>query len=835
MRRTGICVLATVLFTCVAPAGAMTPQQRKEYWQKFSAIIPQVASFDQWLEKTGALPPDFDSLPRINTLPDPLLFLDGKRVVKNAEDWKARRQEIIDLFEKYDIGRVPPKPALDKIVPVDPAQAPTRGGRGFGGPGAFGGGRGRGPASGPAGTTGPATGAARGRGFGAAPPPLPGRGGGNAARGPRAGGGFPGGGGRGAGAGPLEGSVTKIVDLYYGPESKIVTRVTLTIPPGNGPFPVLMGGQPNITSRGYISCSFNMSVDPPMAPNIAQYYPDYDFGTMGQVAFTARMVVDYLYTLPEVDKRYIAITGYSRGGKMAAITAMLEERITACIAGSTGVGGVLPWRSASERGSGESIESTTRSFPAWFTPTLRFFTCREDRLPIDGNLLEAAIAPRAILSFYGTSDEVGNIYGNEASYNSAQRIYKLLGAEDKHGLFQVSAPNPHHGANDPRKVDAWLDYQFGKSAEKFQSTFLFPWDYEKWKTDSKASVDLSKYPAKNNAEVLSGISSTADWEKKAADVRKNVQSILGTKEGGKGGPDPAQRGRDDVADWVVEQHGASGGWFGPQLYQTDFKSITFGQGTRAELYYPLGTKPDAKLPTVVWLHGFSYPMGYMFIYRSSPDLHPILALVRAGYAVLAYDQTGHGSRTDEFATFYDRFPNWSRMGRMVSDVSAGIDAIGKESMCDANRVYLYGYSMGGMVALHAAALDPRVKGVVSICGFTPMRTDTVATGTGGIARWSIDLPLIPKLGFFVGHESQLPYDYNELIASIAPRPVYIAAPQFDRDANSADVHAAVEQSRKIFNLYNASDKLMLDEPFDYNRLPESTQDRIIGWMKQNMK
>jgi hypothetical protein len=134
-----------------------------------------------------------------------------------------------------------------------------------------------------------------------------------------------------------------------------------------------------------------------------------------------------------------------------------------------------------------------------------------------------------------------------------------------------------------------------------------------------------------------------------------------------------------------------------------------------------------------------------------------------------------------------------------------------------------------MVALHTAALDSRVKGVVSICGFTPMRTDTKDRGTGGLARYSIDLPLIPQLGAFIGHELQLPYDYNELIATIAPRPVYVVQPQLDRDANVADVHAAVEQARAVYGLYKASDKLVLAEPWDYNRLPEATQDKIIEW------
>jgi pimeloyl-ACP methyl ester carboxylesterase len=790
----------------------MTPEERKAYLDKMVELLPQVQSWTEWQQKTGALPPDFDALPKINTLPDPFLFLDGKRVVKTPEDWKARRAEIRELFEKYDIGRIPPKPKLDQIIPVSAEQAAAEaaargGGRGFGRRGGA-----RGPATAPGGdqqaaapTTGPA-----------------GRGGALAARG-RAGGR----GGRGGGAAP--GSVTKIVDLKYGPNSSITTRVTLTIPPGNGPFPVLMGGGANITSRGYIACSFPMSVDQPPA-GVAEAYPDYDFHSMAQVAFTAQMVVDYLYTLPEVDKAHIAITGYSRGGKMAAITAMVEERIAAVLAGSTGVGGVLPWRSGSERGAAEGIESTTRSFPLWFAPQLRFFSGREDKLPIDGNLLTAMIAPRSILSFYGESDEVGNIYGNEQSYYSAQKVFDLLGASDHSGILHGVG---HHGYNDQAETMRWLDIQFGKSNDKWENDFIYPWDYNKWAAAHKSDVDLSKFPQHNPNE-LASIKTKADLDARVAEVKKSVQWMLGDNTGGSAGADPQQRGRDDVVDWAIQRSG-SFGWLEPEKSQTEYKSITFGNGTRGELYYPKGTAENAKLPTVVWLHGFSYPMGYMWVYRQRPDLHPILALTRAGYAVFAFDQTGHGSRQDEFATFFDRFPNWSRMGRMVSDTRAAIDAIQKDGMCDADKVYLFGYSMGGMIGLHTAAVDDRVKGVVSICGFTPMRTDTTDKGTGGLARYSVELPLLPRLGAFIGHESQLPYDYDELIATVAPRPVYVVAPQLDRDATPSDVHAAVEQARGVYTLLNAANKLELFEPWDYNRLPESTLDKVVDWMKLNMK
>ena len=106
------------------PAAAMTPEQRREYLAKLQQILPDVPSFRDWLQKTGELPPDFDALPRINGLPDPLQFLDGK-AVRTAREWLSRRAEIRRLFEKYDLGTFPPKPKLDRAVVLD--ETPGRG------------------------------------------------------------------------------------------------------------------------------------------------------------------------------------------------------------------------------------------------------------------------------------------------------------------------------------------------------------------------------------------------------------------------------------------------------------------------------------------------------------------------------------------------------------------------------------------------------------------------------------------------------------------------------------------------------------------------------------
>jgi dienelactone hydrolase len=806
----------------------MSTVERQQYLDKLLQILPPDPPFDAWLKKTNTLPPDFNSLPRHNGLPDPLTFLNGHPVATAAQ-WPARREEISKLSQKYVWGTLPPRPKIDHVTVLDERHDDA-------------------------------------------------------------------------------GYTVRNVRLEFGPESKGTMRVRVYIPDGNGPFPVLInsslqGWAASLIRRGYISAGYagNDAMDDAAA--LAPLYPDYDFALLPRRAWAAGLVVDYLATLPHVDMPHIAIFGYSRDGKMAALAAAFDTRITAVIAGSTGVGGVLPWRASGERGFGEGIESTTRSFPTWFAPQLRFFSGREDRLPVDGNLLAAMIAPRSILMEWGNNDQVSNTWGNEQTYYSALKVYKLLGVPDRIGTLRVRG---FHGANDEEADLDWLDQQFGRSTKKWTSNLIFQWNWDTWRTQTKTTLDLAKYPKHEADDLLksaggSAIVSTADWEMKANGVRKSVVVMLGSEPpmlsaadsaralfgggppaarpgaagaagpglattppatgagaagarrgGGPGGfgapvapvanvpvsyvgvggmpPSPGQVA-PNLPLWVISNGGNSYGWLEPEKSEAAARHITFA-GLAGDLYYPKDTPAGKKLPTVIWLHGYSYPLGYMWVYHS--DLHPILALVHAGYAVLAYDQSGFGSRLSETGQFYDRYPKWSHMGRLVEDAHSAVDALTKDELVDPNRIYLFGYSLGGTVAIYEAALDPRVKGIVSIAGFTPMRTDPASRGDGGVARYSQERDLIPKLGFFIGHESQIPYDYQDLLGMIAPRPVLVVQPQLDRDAVPADVEAAVSQAKRVYSLYGAGDKLAIDEPWDYNRLPNSTLDTTVKWMTVNL-
>jgi hypothetical protein len=60
-------------------------------------------------------------------------------------------------------------------------------------------------------------------------------------------------------------------------------------------------------------------------------------------------------------------------------------------------------------------------------------------------------------------------------------------------------------------------------------------------------------------------------------------------------------------------------------------------------------------------------------------------------------------------------------------------------------------------------------------------------------------------------------------------------PQLDRDANIADVRAAIAQAAKVYGLYGATDKLALYDPWDYNHLSEASQDWLVNWMTSNLR
>jgi hypothetical protein len=72
--------------------------------------------------------------------------------------------------------------------------------------------------------------------------------------------------------------------------------------------------------------------------------------------------------------------------------------------------------------------------------------------------------------------------------------------------------------------------------------------------------------------------------------------------------------------------------------------------------------------------------------------------------------------------------------------------------------------------------------------------------------------LVPRLGLFEGTPHTIPYDYPELLASIAPRPVLLHSPQHDRFANHSAVEAAARTASKAWQKAGAAQAFIFSAP-----------------------
>ena len=703
-------------------------------------INAQDKSWEDWVKRTGELPPDFDAMPSIPELPEPRLT--------TREAWPRERQRIRALFEQWVYGKMPPAPGNLRAV-----VAGTRD----------------------------------------------------------------------------EGGVTvRDVRLEFGPEHRATLRVQVMIPPGKGPFPVFLTNHPRTrpwvataVRRGYIGCIY-FAADPMYgnsddSDSFIDIYPEYDFSCLARWAWAGMRAVDYLFTLPEVDRQRIAITGHSRNGKQALLAAAFDDRIAAVIASSGLTGEADPWRYTTEMFVNQSLEEITGVLPLWFHPRLRFFAGREDKLPVDQNLLMALVAPRALYLYSGFAESQGGPLGVEQAYRSALKAYRFWGAENKLWLHLRDGEHPTTAGDIENYVD-FLDSVFGRKSFVKRETFVNGYSFDDWKRISGESIDPLRYPRRAPGDFNQG-----DWTEKKTQIERQIRWALGEEPAGIRFPAPARLNKTIYT---------SDGWmsllFGRPLKSSVMSSspVSFGDDLKADLYYPDALGQAHKLPVVVWLHPFSYATGY-----SRDSTVPFASLIKRGFAVLAFDQIGFGTRVRDARDFYRRYPHWSLLGKMVADTRAAVDAAAALDIIDAERIYLAGYALGAKVGLLTAALDPRIRGVADVAGFDPLRLDTRDTGTEGIRQYSHLHGLAPRLGFFIGHEDRLPLDFDEVLALIAPRPALVVAPTLDRYARVDDVRREVEAARLAYERRGQSNMLRLETPLDFNRFPRVRQEEVFDWLR----
>ncbi|MGQ9696588.1 MAG: glucuronyl esterase domain-containing protein [Armatimonadota bacterium] len=720
---------------------------RETAMQTLLRMLPKSEAWEQWLHSSGEAPPDFGSMPSIPGLPDPLQLRSEVpwRRLRGADEWDAKRKEVLAAFDRYIVGKAPPSPGNVQARVVSTSEVP--------------------------------------------------------------------------------GAVSQHIELRFGPNQSALLGIELLTPKGTPPFPVFLtqhnhrGWAVLAVRRGYMACVYNAADSKDDTERFAEVYPEYDWSALRRRAWAASRCIDYLQTLPTVDASRIVITGHSRNGKQSLIAAAYDERISAVISSSSGAGGSMPYRLFSETHFGEGIELLTRVFPHWFHPRLRFFVGREDKLPTDNNELIAVIAPRACLLSTALNDPVESTWATQMVYLSALRAYEFLGHPER--LAIRWRPGSHEtNAEDIEAYLDWCDAVFGRSKLRSSTRLLHPTSFSAWRRLSRERVRPTSFPAAGIQSV--GFTTAAQWPETRRNLAERLRWLFGDE------PPEAPAQPDSYGAEPAHVSAVLGRGGTPS--DIDRVGLSFGEYVSGHVYLPKGTASSGKkICAVLWLHPYSFSNGYTAGYRRGEQ--PYITIARHGFAVFCFDMIGFGTRIEEGERFYSRTPRWSLMGRMVRDARAAVSALRDLPFIDPDRVFCVGYGLGGMVALFASALDDRIAGAVSVCGFTPLRTD-VAKGTGGLARYSDWLVLMPRLGFFIGHEDHVPVDFHEVLALIAPRRVLVVAPTLDREARLDDVRTSVRAAAQVYAALNAREAIELVSPYEYNRFGPESQAVVAAWLKR---
>ncbi len=526
--------------------------------------------------------------------------------------------------------------------------------------------------------------------------------------------------------------------------------------------------------------------------------------------------IDYLLTRSEVDAKRIGCTGQSGGGALTKFISAIDERVQCAAVMEGGTANRWPVKIAPWQPFGPS-DAEQNLFPAAL-------------YGVDNVDLHIAIAPRPLL--------VGVEHYDAAFDNAAQAIqtrYRQLGVPEK--FATVPSDDPHTLTPKLRLATTdwfcrWFYDRKGPSSvpnvetESPEALYCTPDGSLRYSQTGQTIFSLILKKQASLPPVRPVPKASAERESCRNEIRDQIRSLLHYQKS------------DQPLD---VRHIMTTPREGYRIEKIQFLSEP-GIYIPVWVYVPDNKVPDNKLgvsPTILYVNDEGMEKEGMEFKgaEESEHGHAVLdTLVREGNLVVAVDVRGIGetrpahnpasSASGEFRQLFDLetamaymawFTDQSLLGMRVQDVVRSVDYVTSRKDADARHLHVIGKGMGGLWCLYAAALDSRIRSLISVQSLLSYRSLTQVDRY----RYGADV-FVP--------DALLHLDLPQVAAAIAGRSLTLVQPQ-DAMKNTATVNAAEEAYNWTRATYQAagSEKLFkiesqgtgLDTPEHYLSLIRS--------------
>ena len=204
--------------------------------------------------------------------------------------------------------------------------------------------------------------------------------------------------------------------------------------------------------------------------------------------------------------------------------------------------------------------------------------------------------------------------------------------------------------------------------------------------------------------------------------------------------------------------------------------------------------------------------------RSTELLGIAALLAEHGYGVLLSSVRAHDVNGGELISFgLEEMP----------DLAAWIEFVRAADSVDPERIGIFGNSMGGSLAIQAAAQFPVIKAVVAHSATASIRS-TVETSVKYFTGLP-PFPFAPMIMFWVKRDWGIDpdvLDFTAWIDDLSPRPVFLMQ-------GGADAVIAPSSGQRLYDAANEPKELWFDAALDhvafFDDRPEEFERRVVGF------